>query len=126
MYPPGPFLVLPTVADEKRRHPESLLTNDWCPVPPAKHGGRERRDRVALVLDRRTCRLLPIIERIDGDGGYQGPKATRAAGAATYAMALGRARIFWTAPVALVDENAGRWFRVSLESRRALLNIFSR
>src|SRR5262245_42662446 len=37
------------------------------------------RDGVALVLDRRTRRLFPFIERIYGDGGYQGPKATKAA-----------------------------------------------
>lgn len=36
------------------------------------------RDGVALVLDRRTRRLFPFIERIYGDGGYQGPKATKA------------------------------------------------
>ena len=34
---------------------------------------------MALVLDRRTHRLFPFIERIYGDGGYQGPKAARAA-----------------------------------------------
>jgi len=28
-----------------------------------------------LVLDRRTRRLFPFIERIFADGGYQGPKA---------------------------------------------------
>src|SRR5262249_20134967 len=33
------------------------------------------RDGVALVLNRRTRRLFPFIERIYGDGGYQGPKA---------------------------------------------------
>jgi transposase len=33
---------------------------------------------VALVLDRRTRRLFPFIERIYGDGGHQGPKAGRA------------------------------------------------
>jgi transposase len=37
------------------------------------------RDGMMLVLDRRTRRLFPFIERIYGDGGYQGPKATRAA-----------------------------------------------
>src|SRR5262249_61647597 len=37
------------------------------------------RDGGALVLDRRTRRLFPFIERIYGDGGYQGPKAARAA-----------------------------------------------
>jgi transposase len=37
------------------------------------------RDGVAPVLDRRTRRLFPFIERIYGDGGYQGPKAARAA-----------------------------------------------
>jgi transposase len=37
------------------------------------------RDAVGLVLDRRTRRLFPFIERIYGDGGYQGPKAARAA-----------------------------------------------
>lgn len=37
------------------------------------------RDGVALVLDRRTRRLFPFIERIYADGGYQGPKAARAA-----------------------------------------------
>jgi hypothetical protein len=33
---------------------------------------------MTLVLDRRTRRLFPFIERIYGDGGYQGPKAARA------------------------------------------------
>ena len=37
------------------------------------------RDGVALVLDRRTRRLFPFIERIYADGGYQGPKAATAA-----------------------------------------------
>jgi hypothetical protein len=37
------------------------------------------RDAVGLVLDRRTRRLFPFIARIYGDGGYQGPKAARAA-----------------------------------------------
>lgn len=37
------------------------------------------RDGLALVLDRRTRRLFPFIERIYGDGGYQGPKAAKAA-----------------------------------------------
>jgi len=37
------------------------------------------RDGVALVLNRRTRRLFPFIERIYGDGGYQGPKAAKAA-----------------------------------------------
>jgi hypothetical protein len=37
------------------------------------------RDGVALVLDRKTRRLFPFIERIYGDGGYQGPKAATAA-----------------------------------------------
>ena len=37
------------------------------------------RDGGALVLDRRARRLFPFIERIYGDGGYQGPKATKAA-----------------------------------------------
>jgi hypothetical protein len=36
-------------------------------------------DGVAMVLDHRTRRLFPFIERIYGDGGYQGPKAERAA-----------------------------------------------
>ena len=35
------------------------------------------RDGVALVLDRRTRRLFPFIERIFADGGYQGPKAAQ-------------------------------------------------
>src|SRR5262249_50558488 len=34
---------------------------------------------MTLVLARRTRRLFPFIERIYGDGGYQGPKAARAA-----------------------------------------------
>ena len=42
------------------------------------------RDGVALVLDRRTRRLFPFIERIYGDGGYQGPKAAKAAAKAGY------------------------------------------
>jgi transposase len=37
------------------------------------------RDGMMLVLDRRTRRLFPFIERIYGHGGYQGPKAARAA-----------------------------------------------
>jgi Transposase DDE domain len=37
------------------------------------------RDGAALVLDHRTRRLFPFIQRIYGDGGYQGPKAMRAA-----------------------------------------------
>jgi len=37
------------------------------------------RDGVALVLNRRTRRLFPFIERIYGDGGYQGPKTAKAA-----------------------------------------------
>lgn len=37
------------------------------------------RDGVTLVLDRRTRRLFPFIERIYADGGYQGPKAAKAA-----------------------------------------------
>src|SRR5262249_38734357 len=37
------------------------------------------RDGMTLVLDRRTRRLFPFIERICGDGGYQGPNAARAA-----------------------------------------------
>lgn len=41
--------------------------------------GIQDRDGVALVLDRRTRRLFPFIERIYADGGYQGPKAARAA-----------------------------------------------
>ena len=36
------------------------------------------RDGIALVLNRRTRRLFPFIERIYGDGGYRGPKATKA------------------------------------------------
>lgn len=32
-----------------------------------------------MVLDRRTRRLFPFIERIYGDGGYQRPKAPKAA-----------------------------------------------
>jgi len=37
------------------------------------------RDGVALVLDTRTRRLFPFIERIFADGGYRGPKAAAAA-----------------------------------------------
>jgi transposase len=32
------------------------------------------RDGAPRVLDRRTRRLFPFIERIFGDGGYQGPR----------------------------------------------------
>jgi len=39
---------------------------------------------VALVLNRRTRRLFPFIERIYGDGGYQGPKAAKAAAKTGY------------------------------------------
>ena len=42
------------------------------------------RDGVALVLNRRTRRLFPFIERIYGDGGYQGPKAAKAAAKTGY------------------------------------------
>src|SRR5205814_10526604 len=37
------------------------------------------RDGVALVLDQRTRRLFAFIERVFADGGYQGPKAAKAA-----------------------------------------------
>jgi transposase len=37
------------------------------------------RDGVALVLDQRTRRLFPFIDRVFADGGYQGPKAAAAA-----------------------------------------------
>ena len=33
------------------------------------------RDGVRWVLDRRTLRLFPFIERVFADAGYQGPKA---------------------------------------------------
>jgi transposase len=36
------------------------------------------RDGARLVLDRRTRRLFPFIERIFADAGYQGPKGTAA------------------------------------------------
>ena len=36
------------------------------------------RDGARLVLDRRTRRLFPFIERIFADAGYQGPKLARA------------------------------------------------
>ena len=36
------------------------------------------RDGARLVLDRRTRRLFPFIERIFADAGYQGPKAATA------------------------------------------------
>jgi transposase len=41
--------------------------------------GIQDRDGVSMVLDRRTRRLFPFIERIYADGGYQGPKAAKAA-----------------------------------------------
>lgn len=37
------------------------------------------RDGVGLVLDRRTRRLFPFIERIFADAGYRGAKAAAAA-----------------------------------------------
>jgi transposase len=37
------------------------------------------RDGARLVLDRRTRRLFPFIERIFADAGYQGPRVARAA-----------------------------------------------
>jgi transposase len=37
------------------------------------------RDGVARVLDQRTRQLFPFIERVFADGGYQGPKAAKAA-----------------------------------------------
>jgi transposase len=37
------------------------------------------RDGAALVLNRRTRRLFPFIERIYADGGYQGPRVRAAA-----------------------------------------------
>lgn len=37
------------------------------------------RDGAALVLDTRTRRLFPFIERIFADGGYQGPRVRAAA-----------------------------------------------
>lgn len=36
------------------------------------------RDGAKLVLDRRTRRLFPFVERIFADAGYQGPKAAAA------------------------------------------------
>jgi len=36
------------------------------------------RDGARLVLDRRTRRLFPFIERVFADAGYQGPKLARA------------------------------------------------
>jgi transposase len=45
------------------------------------------RDGAPLVLDRRTRRLFPFIERIFADAGYQGPKLARAV-AATGTWAL--------------------------------------
>jgi transposase len=36
------------------------------------------RDGARLVLDRRTRRLFPFIERIFADAGYQGPQAAAA------------------------------------------------
>src|SRR6516225_12230888 len=36
------------------------------------------RDGAALVLDRRTRRLFPFLERIFADAGYQGPKTSAA------------------------------------------------
>jgi transposase len=36
------------------------------------------RDGARLVLDQRTRRLFPFIERIFADAGYQGPKAAAA------------------------------------------------
>ena len=42
------------------------------------------RDGLALVLDCRTRRFFPFIERIYGDGGYQGPKAAKAAAKTGY------------------------------------------
>jgi transposase len=36
------------------------------------------RDGARLVLDRRTRRLFPFIERIFADAGYQGPQAANA------------------------------------------------
>lgn len=36
------------------------------------------RDGAVLVLDRRTRRLFPFIERIFADAGYQGPKTAAA------------------------------------------------
>jgi transposase len=37
------------------------------------------RDGAALVLDKRTRRLFPFIERIYADAGYQGPRVRAAA-----------------------------------------------
>ena len=37
------------------------------------------RDGAALVLDKRTRRLFPFVERIYADGGYQGPRVRAAA-----------------------------------------------
>ena len=37
------------------------------------------RDGAALVLNKRTRRLFPFVERIYADGGYQGPRVRAAA-----------------------------------------------
>ena len=52
-------------------------------VAAREHEGREAspsqdRDGARLVLDRRTRRLFPFIERIFADAGYQGPKTAAA------------------------------------------------
>jgi transposase len=39
------------------------------------HAGIQDRDGAALVLDRTTRSLFPVIEVIFADGGYQGPIA---------------------------------------------------
>src|SRR5262245_8354781 len=59
---------------------ESLPRDRRYARPLAERGANiQDRDGMMLVLDRLTRRLFPFIERIYGDGGYQGPKAARAA-----------------------------------------------
>jgi Putative transposase of IS4/5 family (DUF4096)/Transposase DDE domain len=65
----------------RKRHIDTLGPLLSVAVHPANI---QDRDGVALVLNRRTRRLFPFIERIYGDGGYQGPKATKAAVKTSY------------------------------------------
>jgi len=55
-----------------------LVDTHGCLLSVAVHPANiQDRDGVALVLNRRNASFVPFIERIYGDGGYQGRKPRR-------------------------------------------------
>jgi transposase len=85
------------------------------------------RDGAALVLDKRTRRLFPFIERIYADGGYQGARV-RTAAARTGAWKIeivkrsGTAKGFTVLPKRWVVERTLSW----ISRNRRLARDFER